>query len=34
MEIKYYKTFSENLQRDMEYKTYGNAGQGVLVFPS
>lgn len=34
MEVKYYKTFSKSLQRDMEYKTYGNAGQGVLAFPS
>ena len=34
MEVRYYKTFSKSLQRDMEYKTYGNAGLGVLVFPS
>lgn len=34
MEVKYYKTYSNSLQRDMEYKTYGNAGQGVFVFPS
>lgn len=34
MEVNYYKTFSQSIQRDMEYKTYGNAGQGVLVFPS
>lgn len=34
MEVHYYKTYSNNLHRDMEYKTYGNAGRGVLVFPS
>jgi len=34
MEVHYYKTYSNNLQREMEYKTYGHAGQGVLVFPS
>lgn len=34
MERKYQKHFSTHLQRDMEYKTYGTSGQGVLVFPS
>lgn len=34
MEVKYYKTYSENLQREVEYKTYGSEGRGVLVFPS
>ena len=34
MDIHYYKTYSENLHRDMEYKTYGQGGRGVLVFPS
>ncbi len=34
MEVHYYKTYSNNLHREMEYKTYGNAGRGVLVFPS
>lgn len=34
MEVKYYKTYSENLQSEVEYKTYGNSGRGVLVFPS
>ncbi len=34
MEVKYYKTYSENLQREVEYKTYGQEGRGVLVFPS
>lgn len=30
MEAKYYKTYSQNLQREMEYKTYGNSGRGSL----
>lgn len=34
MEIKIYKSYSENLCRDMEYKVYGDSGQPVLVFPS
>ena len=34
MEIKYIKRYSHNLGRDMEYKTYGNSGHPVLVFPS
>ncbi len=34
MEINYQKTFSKSLNRDMEYKTYGTEGRGVLVFPS
>lgn len=34
MEVRYYKTYSKNLQREVEYKTYGNEGRGVLVFPS
>jgi len=34
MEVHYYKTYSEHLQREMEYKTYGTEGRGVLVFPS
>ena len=33
MEIKYIKRYSHNLGRDMEYKTYGNSGHPVLVFP-
>lgn len=34
MEIKYYKRFSNNLQREMEYKVYGTEGRPVLVFAS
>lgn len=34
MKVQYHKTYSYNLQREMEYKTYGHAGRGVLVFPS
>ena len=34
MEASYHKTWSEHLQREMEYKTYGYAGRAVLVFPS
>lgn len=34
MEVTYIKHFSQSLQRDMEYKLYGNDGQPVLVFPS
>ncbi|MDO4496904.1 MAG: alpha/beta hydrolase-fold protein [Bacteroidales bacterium] len=34
MQVHYYKTYSNHLQREMEYKTYGTEGQGVLVFPS
>ena len=34
MEIQYKKHYSTNLNRDMEYKTYGEKGHPVLVFPS
>lgn len=34
MITKYFKHYSHSLSRDMEYKTYGERGQGVLVFPS
>lgn len=34
MQIRYYKSWSENLHREMEYKTYGHEGRVVLVFPS
>ncbi len=34
MEINYVKKYSPALDRDMEYKTYGDRGHGVLVFPS
>ncbi len=33
MKIEYYKEFSQNLGRDMEFKSYGHAGKPVLVFP-
>lgn len=34
MEGQYNKHFSNNLQREMEYKTYGKKGRPVLIFPS
>jgi len=34
MKIEYHKSYSENLNRDVEYKTFGDCGRGVLVFPS
>ncbi|MBR4327732.1 MAG: hypothetical protein IKP73_19625, partial [Bacteroidales bacterium] len=34
MKIEYHKTLSVNLNREIEYKTYGESGRGVLVFPS
>ena len=34
MKIEYHKTWSNNLGREIEYKTYGESGRGVLVFPS
>lgn len=34
MKIEYFKTYSRHLGRDMEYKTYGDCGHGVIVFPS
>ena len=34
MKIDYIKHFSKSLGRDMEYKTYGDSGRPVLVFPS
>ena len=34
MNIKYVKKYSNALGRDMEYKTYGDKGHPVLVFPS
>ena len=33
MEIRYFKHFSRNLQRDMEFKVYGHAGRPVLFIP-
>jgi len=34
MNINYIKHYSQSLGRDMEYKTYGDTGHVVLVFPS
>lgn len=34
MKTQYHKTYSPSLGRDMEYKTYGEEGRGVLVLPS
>lgn len=34
MNTEYYKEFSTNLNRDMEFKVYGHTGKPVLVFPS
>ncbi len=34
MEGNYHKHYSANLQRDMEYMTYGETGRPVLVIPS
>src|SRR3989339_1635396 len=34
MIIKHHKEFSKNLNRDMEYKIYGNSGKPILVFPT
>lgn len=34
MKIEYYKEFSHELNRDMEFKVFGHAGKPCLVFPS
>ena len=34
MNTNYIKHYSKSLGRDMEYKTYGDSGRPVLVFPS
>ena len=34
MITKYVKKYSPSLDREMEYKIYGDKGKGVLVFPS
>lgn len=34
MEVHYYKEHSRNLNRDMEFKTYGTGGKVCLAFPS
>lgn len=33
MKIEYYKEFSHELNRDMEFKVFGHAGKPCLVFP-
>ena len=33
MHTQYYKEYSHNLQRDMEFKVYGHAGLPFIVFP-
>src|SRR5437764_283144 len=34
MKVTYQKKYSNSLQRDMEYKTYGHQGKPLLVFPT
>ena len=34
MEIRYYKEYSKQLQRNMEFKVYGHGGKPCLIFPS
>ncbi len=34
MKVSYHKEYSRALARDMEFKTYGDRGHGVIVFPS
>lgn len=34
MKIEYYKEYSHELNRDMEFKVFGHAGKPCLVFPS
>ena len=34
MQTRYFKEYSKNLQRDMEFKVYGTQGKPALVFPS
>ena len=33
MQIRYFKEYSENLHRDMEFKMYGHAGKLFLIVP-
>ena len=33
MHTRYYKEYSHNLHRDMEFKVYGHAGLPFVVFP-
>lgn len=34
MKVEYYKEYSYNLGRDMEFKVYGHAGKPCIAFPS
>lgn len=34
MEVQYHKWYSYNLDRDMEYKVFGNSGHAMIAFPS
>ena len=34
MKVEYYKEYSHELNRDMEFKVFGHAGKPCLVFPS
>ena len=34
MEVRYYKWYSYNLNRDMEYKVYGEQGIPFFYFPT
>ena len=33
MHVRYYKEYSQHLQRGMEFKVYGHAGLPMIVFP-
>ena len=33
MHTQYYKEYSHNLNRDMEFQVYGHAGLPFVVFP-
>jgi len=34
MNVQYHKWWSQNLQRDMEYKVYGDSGHAMIAIPS
>ncbi len=34
MQVEYFKKYSPNLNRDMEYKVYGTTGKPAIFFPS
>lgn len=34
MNIEYHEFFSKNLNKDMPFKIYGQAGKPIIVFPS